>query len=285
MVFKSADVTIDRIVEMQAPLFDPLTFFPSLTPELLAENREWLDGTAIDPETGKVILCIQSYVVRTPHHTILVDSCVGNDKARPSHPFWNQLRGMQYMEGLAALGLTVDDIDFVLCTHLHVDHVGWNTQLIDGRWTPTFPKARYVFAKAELDYWTAQPVTPPWIVDSVLPIVAAGREELVGAGHVLNEFVRLEPTPGHTPHHFAVQVGRGQTDAVLTGDLIHSPLQLRYPELSMRADTDPAQAAVTRRKFLECYCDTRTLVCTAHFPLPSTGHLTRHGAGFDFKAS
>jgi glyoxylase-like metal-dependent hydrolase (beta-lactamase superfamily II) len=285
MVFKTADVTIDRIVEQQAPLFDPLTFFPGATPELLAENREWLNATALDPATGLVILCIQSYVVRTPHHTILVDTCVGNDKDRPNHQFWSQMRGTQYMEGLAAIGLTVEDIDFVLCTHLHIDHVGWNTRLLDGRWVPTFPNAKYVFAKAELDYWTSQPAQTPWLVDSVLPIVAAGREELVADDHVLNEFVRLEPTPGHTPHHFAVQIGRGQTDAVLTGDLIHSPLQMRFPEISMRADFDQKQSAVTRRRFLECYCDTQTLVCTSHFPLPSTGHVTRHGAGFAFKST
>ena len=277
------DTTIRRIVEQEAPLFDPLTFFPSLTPELLAENRSWLEPAALDPASGKIVLCIQSYIVRTPHHTILIDSCVGNDKPRPTRPFWNQLKSDTYMRGMHAAGLSVDDIDFVMCTHLHVDHVGWNTRLDNGRWVPTFPKARYVFSRKELDYWkTVSHDEAPWIADSVLPIVAADRAELVTSDHALDDHVHLQPTPGHTPDHFAVRVGRGKPAAVMCGDLIHSPLQARYPELSMRADYDQAQSAVTRRRFLEEYAETDTLVCTAHFPSPSVGKFARWGAGFRF---
>jgi glyoxylase-like metal-dependent hydrolase (beta-lactamase superfamily II) len=282
--FALGDLSIQRIIEQQAPFFDPLTFFSPLTPELLAENRAWLEPDAIDPATGNLVLCIQSYVVRTPHHTILIDSCVGNDKPRPTRPFWDRLKGDTYMRGLAEAGIGVDDIDFVMCTHLHVDHVGWNTRLENGRWVPTFPKARYVFSRKELDYWTGQvgQADVPWIEDSVLPIVAAKRVELVTSDHALNDHVRLQPTPGHTPDHYAVELGRGATQAVVAGDLIHSPLQARYPEISMRADFDPQQAAVTRRRFLESNCDTSTLVCTAHFPSPSAGHVTRWGDGFRF---
>jgi glyoxylase-like metal-dependent hydrolase (beta-lactamase superfamily II) len=279
------ELTIRRVVEQQAPFFDPLTFFPTLTRELLAENRDWLEPEAIDPASGKLVLCIQSYIVRTPHHTILVDSCVGNDKPRPTRPFWDRLKTDTYMRGLAAAGVALNDVDFVMCTHLHVDHVGWNTRLENGRWVPTFPKARYLFSRKELDYWKAQPnlAEIPWIEDSVLPIVAANRAELVTSDHVFDDHVRLEPTPGHTPDHFAVRLGKaGAQGAVLAGDLIHSPLQARYPEISMRADYDPAQAAVTRRRFLEANCDTGTLVCTAHFPQPSVGHVSRWGEGFRF---
>ena len=278
------ELSIRRIVEQEAPFFDPLTFFPTLTPELLAENRAWLEPAAIDPASGNIVLCIQSYIVRTPHHTILIDSCVGNDKPRPTRPFWDRLKTDTYMRSLAAAGIGVKDIDFVMCTHLHVDHVGWNTRLENGRWVPTFPKARYVFSKKELDYWTGQvgKIDVPWIEDSVLPIVAAERAELVTSDHSLNDHVRLQPTPGHTPDHYAVALGRGGAQAVVCGDLIHSPLQARYPEISMRADFDPQQAAVTRRRFLERHCDTGTLVCTAHFPSPSIGHVTRWGEGFRF---
>jgi glyoxylase-like metal-dependent hydrolase (beta-lactamase superfamily II) len=278
------ELSIQRIIEQQAPFFDPLTFFPTLTPELLAENRAWLEPDAIDPASGKLVLCIQSYIVRTPHHTILIDSCVGNDKPRPSRPFWNRLKSDTYMRSLAEAGIGVEDVDFVMCTHLHVDHVGWNTRLENGRWVPTFPNARYVFSRNELDYWTGQvgKADVPWIEDSVLPIVAAQRAELVTSDHALNDHVRLQPTPGHTPDHYAVELGRRETQAVVCGDLIHSPLQARYPELSMRADFDPQQAAVTRRRFLESTCDTSTLVCTAHFPSPSAGYVTRWGDGFRF---
>jgi glyoxylase-like metal-dependent hydrolase (beta-lactamase superfamily II) len=278
------DLSIQRIVEQEAPFFDPLTFFPTLTRELLEENRAWLEPAAIDPASGQLVLCVQSYIVRTPRHTILIDSCVGNDKPRPTRPFWDRLKSDTYMRGLATAGISVDDIDFVLCTHLHVDHVGWNTRLENGRWVPTFPKAHYVFSRKELDYWTGQvgKADVPWIEDSVLPIVAAGRAELVTSDHALGEHVRLEPTPGHTPDHFAVRVESGRERAVMCGDLIHSPLQARYPEISMRADYDPQQAAATRRRFLESVCDSGALVCTAHFPSPSIGRVARWGEGFRF---
>jgi len=286
--FEVGDLTIQRIVEQEIPLFDPLTFLPDVTPEILAENRGWLEQAgAFDPATSKLVLCVQSYVVRTPHHTVLVDTCVGNDKNRPSHSFWHQQKSTTYMDGLAAHGLSVEDIDYVMCTHLHVDHVGWNTKLLDGRWVPTFPNARYVFSKKEFDYWAAEnareEVGP--IADSVLPIVNANRADLVANDYGLGDHIRMTPTPGHTPDHVAVLLGKGRNEAVLTGDLIHSPLQMRYPDISMRADYDRKQAAVTRRAFLECHCDTGTLVCTGHFPSPSSGKVTRRGDSFDFKVA
>jgi glyoxylase-like metal-dependent hydrolase (beta-lactamase superfamily II) len=284
--FAVGGITVQRIIEQETPLFDPLTFFPTLTRDRLEENRAWLEPAALDPATGKLILCIQSWVVRTPHHTILLDTCVGNDKDRPAHPFWNQLRGEAYMRGLAALGLTVDDIDIVMCTHMHVDHVGWNTRLENGRWVPTFPKARYVFSAQEFAHWNAEhakaPVPP--FADSVLPVVEAGRAELVADDHALAEDIRLEPTPGHTPHHVALRVGTGDREVMFTGDLIHSPLQARYPELSMRADFDPALAARTRRRVLEACCEARTQMCFAHFPSPSRARLARWGDGFRAEA-
>jgi glyoxylase-like metal-dependent hydrolase (beta-lactamase superfamily II) len=282
--FRLGDLEIHRVIEEEEPLFDPLEFFPGLTQEVLDENRSWLEPQAIDPATGKVRLCIQSYLIRTPHHTILVDTCVGNYKHRPNRPFWHMKTAGTWERNLAATGFSVNDIDYVMCTHLHVDHVGWNTRLENGRWVPTFPKARYVFGEQEYAYWSEEHARAPnpVIEDSVLPVVAAGRADLVATDHALNDHVRLTPTPGHTPDHYAVELGKGETIAVLTGDLIHSPLQARYPEISMRADVDQKQSAVTRRKFLECYCDTGRLLCTAHFPSPSTGHLTRWGDGFRF---
>ncbi len=281
------EVTIHRVVEQEEPLFDPLEFFPDLTTEMLEENRHWLQPVALDPATGRLRLCIQSYVLRTPHHTVLVDSCVGNHKERPGRPFWHMKADDTWMRNLAAAGLTVHDIDYVMCTHLHVDHVGWNTRLENGRWVPTFPNARYVFGEQEFAYWAAEHARAPnpVMADSVLPIVEAGRAELVGSNHALNDHIRLTPTPGHTPGHCAVELGRGRTQAVLTGDLIHSPLQARYPELSMRADTDRAQSAATRRRFLACHCAAGTLLCTAHFPSPSIGRLSHWGEGFRFEAT
>lgn len=280
--FSVGDITIHRIVEQETPFLPMLEFLPGLTPEQLNENRGWLEPHALDPGSGRIVLCFQSYIIRTPHHTVLVDSCIGNDKPRPHRPNWHMKTDDTYMRGLAALGLSANDIDFVLCTHLHPDHVGWNTRLEDGRWVPTFPKARYLFAESELAHWSTQNAKEPVpaIEDSVLPIVAADRADLVKPDHAVGDHVRLMATPGHTPGHFSVLVGRAADDAVLTGDLIHSPLQARYPELSMRVDFDQALAASTRRGFLERFCNTRTLSCTAHFPSPSAGRISRWGDGF-----
>ena len=234
------------------------------------------------PRTDFVVLCFQSYVVRTPHHTILVDTCIRNDKDRPTRPRWHRKTDDSYIRGLAALGLAVEDIDVVLCTHLHADHVGWNTRLVDGRWVPTFPNARNVFSKEELDFWTSRAGADRMLplTDSVLPIVAAGRAELVADGHVVDDHIQLLPTPGHTPHHVSVLAGKGRDVAAFTGDAIHSPLQLRFPGISMFSDSDPVQAAITRRALIERLSDTDTLCCTAHFPSPSAGYIKRRGDGF-----
>jgi glyoxylase-like metal-dependent hydrolase (beta-lactamase superfamily II) len=279
--FTASDMTIHRIVEQEGPFLPALDMLPGLTPESLAENRHWLRPAALDAD-DMLQLCIQSYVVETPHHTILVDSCLGNDKPRKGRPAWNMKTDDTFMRGLAAAGFSVNDIDYVFCTHLHVDHVGWNTRLENGRWVPTFPNARYVFGKIEHDYWVAQNARTenPVYLDSVLPVVDAGRADLVTNDHVLGDHVRLLPTPGHTPGHVAVCFGKGSDEAVMSGDLIHSPLQTRYPELSVKFDVDQAQSAVTRRSFLERYCDTKTLCCTAHFPSPTVGRIKRWDNGF-----
>ena len=279
-------ITIHRVVEQEIPFFDAREFFPSLTTEMIEENRSWLQPTYLDPATGKIVLCFQSYVVRTPHHNIIVDTCIGNDKQRPMRPGWHEMKSNRFEKGLADIGLGLGDIDFVMCTHLHIDHVGWNTRLDNGRWVPTFPKARYLFAERELAFWTEKerqdPPSWPWIADSVLPIVAAQRADMVKSDYALNDQVRLVPSPGHTIDHYSVHVGKPGQDAFLTGDMIHSPLQARYPDLGMRADYDSKMAGESRRKIFGQFCDTSTLMCTAHFPSPSTGRFARSGDAFKF---
>jgi glyoxylase-like metal-dependent hydrolase (beta-lactamase superfamily II) len=282
LTFTAGDLTIHRIIEQETTFLPALEMLPKLTPEVLAENRGWMQQAKALDANDVLVLCFQSYVVKTPHHTILIDSCIGNYKPRPNRPKWNMKTDDTYMRGLAAAGISVNDIDYVMCTHLHVDHVGWNTRLENGRWVPTFPKARYVFARTEFDYWVetnAKTPVPP-IEDSVLPIVEAKRHEVVGDEGAIGDHVRILPTPGHTPGHSAFRLGRAKDDAVFAGDLVHSPLQARYPEISMKFDVDAAAAAKTRRSFLERYCDTDTLCCTAHFPSPSVGKIRRWGDGF-----
>ncbi|MGJ5181769.1 MBL fold metallo-hydrolase [Bradyrhizobium oligotrophicum] len=281
LTFSVADLTIHRIIEQETTFLPAHEMFPDLTPEMLAAERGALRaGNALDAQ-DTLILCFQSYVVKTPDHTILIDSCIGNDKPR-ARPVWNMKTDDTYMRALASAGISVDDIDVVMCTHLHTDHVGWNARLDNGRWVPTFPKARYVFAQAEYDYWVAQNAKAevPAFADSVLPVVEARRADIVRDDFSIGDHVRLLPTPGHTPGHVAVAVGKGKDDAVFAGDLIHSPLQLGLPELSPKFDVDPAQAALTRRAFLDRYCDTATLCCAAHFPSPTVGRIRRKGSGF-----
>ncbi len=278
---QAGDMTIHRIVEMEISWDPALEFLPALTLDILAENRQWMRPAALDPE-DRIILCFQSYIVQTPHHTILVDSCVGNDKSRPDRPVWDHNTGAQYMANLAKAGLRVEDIDYVLCTHLHPDHVGWNTRLENGRWVPTFPNARYLFSEQELAYWTEKTKASPvaCIEDSVLPIVAARRADLVINTHQLGDHLRLLPTPGHTIDHFSVELGRSGAEAVISGDCVHSPLQARYPHMNMARDLNPDQAAQSRRAFLERYCDTSTRCCFSHFPSPSVSRVRRWGDGF-----
>ena len=282
------DITIHPVVEQQAPFFDVFEFFPTLTKELLEENRSWLQPAFIDPASGKVVLCVQGFVIKSAHHNILIDSCVGNDKPRPARPLWNMMKSDRFEQGLAAAGLTVNDIDYVMCTHLHVDHVGWNTRLENGRWVPTFPKAKYVMADRELAYWTQKekddPSGVPWITDSVLPIVEAKRVQIVKSDFAFNESIQFIPTPGHTIDHYSVLVGGPGQDALITGDMIHSPIQGKYPELGMRADYDSRAAGQTRRQVFDRFCDADTLMCVTHFPSPSTGRVRRWGDGYKFVA-
>jgi len=284
------DITIHPVIEQpRCTDFKVMEFFPALTKEVYAENRSWLEPGFVDPSNGGLVLCIQGFVIKTPHHNILIDSCVGNHKPRPTRPFWNMMNGDRFEMSLAGAGLGVGDIDYVMCTHLHGDHVGWNTRLDNGRWVPTFPKARYVMADRELAYWTQRekdnPAIAPWITDSVLPIVAAKREQIVKSDFAFNDQVQFVPTPGHTIDHYSVLVGRAGADVLITGDMIHSPLQGKYPEFGMMSDYDSPQAGKTRRKIFDRFCEENTIMCASHFPSPSTGHVRRWGDGYKFVAA
>ncbi len=279
------DITVARILEMNYA-FDRFEFYPNTTEDDWAPHLDWLtEEGGLDPTTKEMVLPIQSYVVRTSHHTILVDTCAGNDKDRPHRPGWHMKTDDNYMMALAAEGLAPEDIDYVMCTHLHLDHVGWNTRLIDGRWVPTFPNAKYVMSKKEVDTWNAEgnPSAMLPMIDSVLPVIEAGQAELVSSDFALDDDVWLEPSPGHTPDHFSVKFASKGKGAVMAGDLMHSPVQCLHPEWAARPDWDVDLARDTRRKFMEKYSETDELVCMAHFPLPSVGQIVANGDAFRFK--
>ena len=282
--FAIGEVGIRRIVESVCTDFAPLGFFPGTTAEDWKRHRTWMEPRALDPATGNLVLTIQAFLVRTRHHIVLVDTCVGDHKPRPQRAFWNMLKLGTFLPRLAAAGVRPEDVDYVVCTHLHADHVGWNTQLRDGRWAPTFPNAKYIFARREWESFEAlhRKHPQPQLLDSVLPIMEARQAELVEADFVLDDEARLEPTPGHTPGHVCVHLASRGAQAVITGDCIHSPVQCLEPGWIMRADSDPALAVATRRDFLERCCADGIAVCATHFPEPSIGRVARRGQAFWF---
>ena len=282
-------IVIRRIVESICTEFDALSFFPQTTRDDWARHRTWMEPWALDPASGKLVLTIQAFKLRTRHHTILVDTCVGDHKPRPQRPFWHMQKLNTFLPGLAAAGVAPEDVDYVMCTHLHWDHVGWNTQLRDGRWVPTFPYAKYIFSELEWKSFEAlhRKEPQPHFVDSILPVMEAGQVQLVSGDFALDDEVWLEPTPGHTPGHFCVRLASQGAQAVITGDCIHSPVQCAEPGWIMRADLDPVLASATRRRFLERYCDSGVTVCATHFPEPSVGRIIQREDAywFDYEAT
>lgn len=228
-------------------------------------------------EDGSLKALVQSFVIDTDKKKILVDTCVGNDKTRTDIEAWSNLQE-DFLGRLQRTGYNPEDIDIVLCTHLHFDHVGWNTKLIDGEWVPTFTNARYLFSEEEYNYWLRKPEKEiaddhAGFNDSVVPIMEAGLADLVINDHQVCQEVRLIPTPGHTPAHVSVLVESDDEKAVITGDVMHHPCQLHHSDWETVADTDPDKATDTRRKFLSKYKNTKTLVIGSHFSLPTAGYI------------
>jgi glyoxylase-like metal-dependent hydrolase (beta-lactamase superfamily II) len=282
--YSLGQIVVHRIVESICAEFDALSFFPETTPEDWAPHRSWLEPRALDPVSGNIVLTIQAFLVRTRHHTILVDTCVGDHKPRAARPFWHMQKLNTFLPRLAAAGVSPEDVDYVMCTHLHWDHVGWNTQLRDGRWVPTFPNAKYIFARREWESFENlhRREPQPHFVDSILPVMEARQAQLVDSDFALDDEVWLEPTPGHTPGHVCVHLASQGAEAVITGDCIHSPVQCVEPGWIMRADFDRALARTTRRSFLERYCDSGVTVCATHFPEPSIGRIVQRERAFWF---
>lgn len=270
MLCKIGDVEVWRILEIHAPFMMPEELFPNAGPDVRAITQNLVPGS-IDAASGRLILPIQGFLLKTPSHNILVDSCVGNNKTMPDDPNWHQRSDGRFMAALTAAGVSADEVDYVLCTHLHTDHIGWNTRLEDGRWVPTFPNARYLMpSDDEKDQRTRHSTA---YVESVLPIVEAGQVELVEGGHMLCDHVTLIPTPGHTQGHVSVLVKSGDRGAIITGDALHSSVQCWYPDWHFKYDTDAELAVKSRRGLLEQCSETRCIVLGSHFSLPSLGYV------------
>jgi glyoxylase-like metal-dependent hydrolase (beta-lactamase superfamily II) len=276
MLCKIGDVEVWRLLDLHGPFLMPEEMFPTAGPDIKAAFETHAPDS-LCPQSGRVILPVQGFLLKTPTHTILVDSCIGNDKTVPAFPDWNQRSDTRFLASLAAAGLGVEDVDYVLCTHLHTDHVGWNTRLIDGRWVPTFPNARYLMPLADEAFHHER--QSDLYRESVLPVIEAGQVELVSAGHMLGDHVTLVPTPGHTPGHVSIRVNSGDQSALITGDALHSTVQCWHPEWHFKFDSDAEMAVTSRRRLLEDASESRCVVLGSHFALPSIGRVAEeHGA-------
>lgn len=278
------ETTVERCIEAEGPSFHPGFIFPDLDPEAFeAERQDWLDPHFVDAESGRLLMSLHSYIVRTPRHTVLVDTCVGNHKHRPDTPPWHMKEG-PFLEDMIAMGVPPESVDFVMCTHLHVDHVGWNTKLEDGRWVPTFPNARYIFHEDEYAHWETADMPEgsgntrrDVFEDSVLPVVEAGQAVMVTDGHRIDDTLHVEASPGHTPGHAFLHLEDGGRHAVFTGDCMHHPIQVAYPEWNSRYCNDPPRSAATRRDIVERCADTDTTVLAAHFADPVAARIVSNG--------
>jgi glyoxylase-like metal-dependent hydrolase (beta-lactamase superfamily II) len=275
--WRIGEVTVTKVLELEAT-GGTRFILPDATPEVIREIG-WLAPHFAD-ETGRLKMSVQALVVETPSKRIIVDTCIGNDKQRDI-PTWSNLQ-TSFLKDLEAAGFARESIDTVLCTHLHVDHVGWNTMLVDGEWIPTFPKARYLIGRAEYEYWRAEEegvedLSTSYFHDSVRPVWEAGLVDLVEADHKVCDEVSLEPTHGHTPGHVSIRIRSKGQEALITGDFAHHPIQMARPEWAAEVDYDKAASTATRRRVFGDLAGTRTLVIGTHFAAPCAGHVVADG--------
>ena len=286
--FALGDITIGRVAEIELPAFPALEFLPAATPAMLEEARRAMPARF--GADDKLIMSFHSFVLRTGRHTIVVDTCCG--KSRPGREQFDIGR-KDWLAGLNALGVKPEEVTHVMCTHLHWDHVGWNTRRVDGQWAPTFANAKYIMTKREYDHWDAVyakegtkggNIHAMAFEDSVLPIMRAERAILVKDDFELDRGISFEPCAGHSPGHVVLNLESNGRRGVVIGDVVHHPMQLMFPELSTRADFDMNASRVTRRALIEKHAGTGNLVMPHHFAAPSCGTFERAGAGFRFEA-
>ena len=278
MYWNVGKVKITKIVELET--VGSTRFILPLASNEEIRKLPWLIAD-FATEEGRLKMSIHSLVVETPTRRIVVDTGLGNDKEGRNVPTWNNRNGA-FLETMTQAGFPPDSIDTVLCTHLHVDHVGWNTRLVGGKWLPTFANARYQFGKTEFEHWRDHSVEPDKLAvfnDSVRPIAEAGKADLVASDARLSDEISLIPTPGHSPGHMSVLIRSDGEEGLLTGDVAHHPCQMAHLDWSSTADSDPGRSAATRRELFGRFADTPTLVIGGHF---SAGRIRRAGDAFEF---
>jgi glyoxylase-like metal-dependent hydrolase (beta-lactamase superfamily II) len=284
--FQVGSATVTRIEETYLAVYDPKEIFPGFTDDIHKEHAHWLAPNHYDPASRKIKLSVHSWLLQIGDQKILIDGCCGNNRMRATRPWWSMLN-TPYLERLAAAGAKPDEISLVMCTHLHHDHVGWNTQLRDGKWVPTFPNARYVFSKEDVEYFhkaDQDPKTAPvefgTFRECVLPIVESGKADLVSGTHRLNDFIEIVPAPGHSPGHVVFRLESQGQNGAFTGDVFHHLLQVYYPDWNFPKNSDAEQARASRRALLAHCAGKDTLVFPGHVGAPFAGRIETTDRGF-----
>ncbi|WP_084774458.1 MBL fold metallo-hydrolase [Nonomuraea candida] len=284
-------VTVTRVVEFSGPVgLTSRQFFPGSPAELWEENKDWLSPDFWKPGTDMVHSALQTWVLRSEGRTILIDTGAGNGKFRPYAKQW-QYMDTDFLRRLSRAGVRPQDVDVVVNTHLHNDHVGWNTRREGRDWVPTFPRATYLIPKVEFDFWNpAGPVRPKYWQgnqnvweDSVLPVHEAGQVTLWEDAYTLDSSLTLHLAAGHTPGSSVLRLKSGGDRAVFIGDLLHTPLQLEHPEFNSCFEEDEKQALATRRRELEWAADHKALILPAHLPGHGAAEVVRDGGTFTIK--
>ncbi|MFC4253976.1 MBL fold metallo-hydrolase [Altererythrobacter xixiisoli] len=284
--WRIGDVTVTRIVELWDFQDDIRMTMPDATEEEVIA-LDWLHPHYATPE-GRQRMNFQGFVVQAPHpdgnRVIVVDSCIGAGRKRDFDVFCDLPEG--FLEDLASLGISREDVDTVMCTHLHFDHVGWNTykDSESGTYRPTFPNARYLFGRVEYEAWRDVirhdgHHSDTHLVECVDPIVELGLADFIEADHRIAPGIRCEPSHGHTPGHVHVRISSQGEEAVITGDLMHHPMQCAMPQRTATFDLDKDAGRATRIGFVEQYTDSGVTVIGAHFADPTAGHMIRDEAG------
>jgi glyoxylase-like metal-dependent hydrolase (beta-lactamase superfamily II) len=275
------EVKITRVVESELPVPQKYSFLKQATPEALRE-MPWLYPHFVTDD-GAMVLSIHALLVEAPGLKLVVDTCIGNDKPRMLTR--KQALHTEFLKHIAEAGFARETVDAVVCTHLHVDHVGWNTMLDGGKWVPTFPNARYLIGKTEYEHWLKTPEgeTADILADSVTPIFEAGLAQTVEMDHRISPELRLVPTPGHTPGHVSVMIESKGEAAVITGDMLHHPCQFGRPDWLSGFDDDQPAANARRHTMFEQWADKPILVIGTHFAAPTAGHIRRDGASYRFE--
>ena len=282
--WKIGDVEVVRIVELYDFQDDVWVLLDGATADLI-KKYDWLFPHFATPD-GRMRMNFQAFAVISQGKRIMVDTCIGNDRKREYDVFSNLQTS--FLEDLTGAGLPPESFDVVLCTHLHLDHCGWNTHKVDGRWVPTFPNARYLFSRKELDHWEQSMAAGlphmEHVVDAIQPVLDAGLVDFVPPDHRITDEVTMFPTPGHTPGHVSVHISSKGEEAVITGDVVHHPVQLAEPDWVNNFDMDKDAGQRTRRAFFSRYADKPSLVIASHFAEPSSGRILRDGDVWRFEA-